>query len=201
MTNSVADSNTTKHIKFDKNAVSRVGRSNQVYSEHTGARLVAGCVCLNKEKTRVLLVQSTAHKSKWVLPKGGVEKDEYPEFAKTACRETWEEAGVLGTISTIVDLGIVQDLRPPKHWGNPKAFEQQGNDNNATAKTITAPPRSEFHFFEMIVDELVENYPERGERNRKWFNYEDALKELERAKRPELVEILKRSSLNVSNHF
>ncbi|KAG0288443.1 hypothetical protein BGZ97_006821, partial [Linnemannia gamsii] len=63
------------------------GRDNQLYDE--GARLVAGCVPIDKQGRRVLLVASSKNEGEWVLPKGGWENDETQEEA--AMRETWEE--------------------------------------------------------------------------------------------------------------
>ncbi|SCU87342.1 LAME_0D09714g1_1 [Lachancea meyersii CBS 8951] len=174
---------------FDKSDTARVGRKNQVYSAVTGARLVAGCVCLNESKTHVLMIQSSAHKKKWVLPKGGVEADE-TDFKASAMRETWEEAGVLGHVTQ--KLGVIEDLRPPKDWNKDiKAFENATGD----AEVNKHPPRSEFHFFEMLAESLAEHYPEVHERSRKWFTYQEALEQLQIAKRPELIEALNRSSI------
>lgn len=192
---------------FDKSAAARVGRDNQVYAEETGARLVAGCVCLNEDRSKILMVQSSAHKKKWVLPKGGVEKDEYPYYNKTAIRETWEEAGCIGDI--VKDLGIVQDMRPPKKWGNLEKFNNHDNNSNnhndikkvglaveeKQAKDVPIPPRSEFHFFQMIVKETPNIYPESHKRKRKWFDYSQCIEELTRAKRPELIECVERSDI------
>ncbi|KAF9437809.1 Flap-structured DNA-binding and RNA-binding protein [Entomortierella beljakovae] len=50
---------------------------------------IAGCVPIDKQGRRVLLVASSKHDGEWVLPKGGWENDETKEDA--AARETWEE--------------------------------------------------------------------------------------------------------------
>lgn len=176
---------------FIKTDTSRVGRENQLYSSVTGARLVAGCIILDESRENVLMVQSSAHKKRWVLPKGGIESDE-PDFESAARRETWEEAGATGDI--VKALGSIEDMRPPKDW-NPdlKAFE---SSNDETVNKW--PPRSEFHFFEMINVKLEDNYPEVKTRNRQWFSYEQAKENLTRAKRPELIEALNRSSIKKS---
>lgn len=167
--------------------MARTGRENQVYSSATGARVVAGCVCLSKDKKHVLMISSAAKKERWIFPKGGVEKDE-ESFECSARRETWEEAGCVGDI--VRELGTVEDMRPPKKWNkNIKAFAKSEDD------IIQHPPRSEFHFYEMVVTELVESYPEEHKRDRKWFNYVDAKEQLILAKRPELLEALNRSSI------
>ncbi|KAG0097764.1 hypothetical protein BGZ93_002012 [Podila epicladia] len=68
-------------------STAREGRHKQLYDH--GARLVAGCVPIDKQGRRVLLVASSKHDGEWVLPKGGWENDETQEEA--AARETWEE--------------------------------------------------------------------------------------------------------------
>ncbi|AQZ11863.1 DDP1 (YOR163W) [Zygosaccharomyces parabailii] len=167
--------------------VARTGRQNQVYSTVTGARIVAGCVCLSEDKRQVLMISSAAKKDRWIFPKGGVEKDE-PNYESAARRETWEEAGCVGDI--VDELGVIEDMRPPKKWN--KNIEQF---TKSEAEVIQHPPRSEFHFFEMIVKELVETYPESNKRDRKWFSYDEAKEQLLSAKRPELLEALNRSSI------
>jgi hypothetical protein len=57
-------------------------------------RLVTGCVPLLKNGN-VLLI-SSMRKPEWILPKGGWESDELME--ESAIRESYEEAGILGTL-------------------------------------------------------------------------------------------------------
>ncbi|CCC70514.1 hypothetical protein NCAS_0F00300 [Naumovozyma castellii] len=172
---------------FERSDKPRTGRDNQVYSAKTGARIVAGCVCLTTDRKQVLMVSSSKHKKKWILPKGGVESDE-ADYRTTAQRETWEEAGCLGRITA--DLGVVEDMRPPKEWNKDrKSFE------NAKDDIINHPPRTEFHFFELNIEEMVELFPESAKRNRKFFSYDEAKENLIVAKRPELLEALNRSSI------
>lgn len=174
---------------MERSKVARVGRKNQVYSKITGARIVAGCVCLNEERNKVLMITSSASKEKWILPKGGVESDE-PNYETAAQRETWEEAGCVGTI--VKSLGVVEDMRPPKEWN----MNYKGNEDTENGDTIIKhPPRSEFHFYELKVDQLFDEYPECYKRKRRYFLYEDAKRELIKAKRPELFEALNRSSI------
>ncbi|BFZ58268.1 hypothetical protein PYCC9005_005330 [Savitreella phatthalungensis] len=73
------------------------------FNPETGARLVAGVVCLSNELTHpgeppgkyVLTISSSRHADKLVLPKGGWETHE--SCAAAALRELWEEAGVVAT--------------------------------------------------------------------------------------------------------
>ena len=138
--------------EFVKTLTSRVGRENQLYSTKTGARLVAGCIILDENREKVLMVQSSAHKKKWVLPKGGIESDEL-DFKSAARRETWEEAGATGDI--VKYLGSIEDMRPPKDW-NPNLQDFEADDDSKVNKW---PPRSEFHFYEMRNVKLESDYP------------------------------------------
>ena len=166
----------------------RTGREHQVYSPTTGARLVAGCVCLTSDHKQVLMISSSADKSKWIIPKGGVESDE-SGFEATAIRETWEEAGCLGKVTK--SLGVVEDMRPPKEWNTRENFNRESKDGDV----ILHPPRSEFHIYEMEIEKLLDEWPESRKRDRKLCSYAVAREELVRSKRPELLEALNRSSI------
>ncbi|KAF8958129.1 hypothetical protein BGZ46_002032 [Entomortierella lignicola] len=124
----------------------REGRERQLYDN--GARLVAGCVPIDKQGRRVLLVSSSRREGEWVLPKGGWENDETKESA--AARETWEEAGVTGKIVF--------------HLGD---FEHKVNKR-------TGKPESICIFFEMEVEKVEERWPEMKKRERRWFSFEEA---------------------------
>jgi diphosphoinositol-polyphosphate diphosphatase len=127
-------------------------------------------VPLSADKTKVLMIQS-AGPGGWVLPKGGWETDEAtPQQA--ACREAWEEAGVVCTIQR--DLGIIPDMRPP------------------SLVTLHAPKAS-YHFFEVRVDKEESQWPEMHKRKRQWVPYATAASAL--VGRPELLEALNRSSV------
>ena len=136
-----------------------------------GERLVAGVVPLSADKTKVLMIQS-AGPGGWVLPKGGWETDE-PTAQQAACREAWEEAGVICTVQR--DLGLIPDMRP------------------CTLLSAHAPKAS-YQFFEVTVDREETDWPERHKQKRQWVGYEQAAKAL--ANRPELLEALNRSGLS-----
>lgn len=150
-----------------------------MYSESTGARVVAGTVVLNRDKTKVLLVSSAANPDLWVLPKGGVEQDEKHDLTQTALRETWEEAGVIGKITKY--LGVVDDLRPPKAWKQDHGQE-------------TWPPRTEFHFYEMSFERAEDQWPE-SNRRRKWETFSKAVERMHENGRPELARAISMSSI------
>ena len=83
--------------------VSRTGREAQRWATdpHTGQliRLTTGCVPIMRDG-RILLC-SSSRKEAWILPKGGWESDETLE--ESALRETFEEAGVLGTLGPVLE--------------------------------------------------------------------------------------------------
>ena len=135
-----------------------------------GERLVAGVVPLSADKTRVLLIQSASRKG-WVLPKGGWELDE-PTAAAAACREAWEEAGIICRVER--DLGHIPDTRP-------------------TSAVTKHAPKAAYQFFEATVTEERADWPEKHKRSRQWYSHAQAAQLL--AQRPELMEALRRSGL------
>lgn len=106
-----------------------------------------------------------------MLPKGGWETDEDTAH-QAACREAWEEAGVVCTV--LRDLGAVQDMRTPEQ---------------ITAKA----PKVLYQFFEVRVDREETQWPEMEKRKRQWITYNQAVSAL--VNRPELLEALNRSSV------
>ncbi|RKP10973.1 NUDIX hydrolase domain-like protein, partial [Thamnocephalis sphaerospora] len=65
---------------------------------------VSVCIPVDREHGRVMLVSSRSRPNEWILPKGGWESDESKE--RSAEREAWEEAGVLGQITRQVGVWI-----------------------------------------------------------------------------------------------
>lgn len=136
-----------------------------------GERLVAGLVPLSADKFYVLLVQST-RRGGWVLPKGGWETDE-ATAQEAAVREGWEEAGVVVKIN--YDLGTIAKKRKS---------EQITSD----------APKASYHFFEATVERQEAQWPEMNKRKRTWMTFKQA--EAALADRPELLEALKRCTMN-----
>lgn len=166
---------------------SRVGRAHQRYNPESGARMVAGCICLNEAKDKVVMISSSAHKGHWVFPKGGIETDEGDDYVVSAVRETWEEAGCEGRI--LNKLPVVLDMRGRKA---PVLSEEDQKKDFDPTKVI---PRLEFHFYELLVMNMESSWPEADKRERRWCTYSEAKHELLKLKRPELVSALDSSCI------
>lgn len=91
-------------------------------------RELAGCLpfIVKGESWKILLVTSRTHPGRLIFPKGAIKSHESPRHA--ALRETWEEAGVTGTLLD----------RLSENW------------------------------YVLRVEEVAEEWPERGERERWW---------------------------------
>ncbi|SGZ55184.1 CIC11C00000001174 [Sungouiella intermedia] len=170
-----------------KPTTSRVGRATQRYNEESGARMVAGCICLNDAKDKVVMILSSAHKGQWVFPKGGIETDEGDDFVVSAVRETWEEAGCEGRV--LEKLPVVLDMR------GRKAPVVSVEDRQKDFDPLKQVPRLEFHFYELLVLNMAAQWPEADKRERRWCTYSEAKHELLKAKRPELVSALDSSCI------
>lgn len=172
---SLTPSTNLNNLSFSKTLKPREGREFQMYSSVNNARLVAGGIVLDDHHEKVLMISSSKHKHKWIVPKGGVEFDEKDNFALSALREVWEEAGVVGTISRKLDP--IPDHRI------------------AEGKSAEDFPLCEFHFYQMKLEKLETNWPEADIRLRRWCNYKEAKHELLKSKRPELLQALNMSDI------
>ncbi|KAG1179911.1 hypothetical protein G6F70_000922 [Rhizopus microsporus] len=123
----------------------RHGHGQDVVDEN-GIRQVAGCLPIDPINKRFLLVTSASNPGSWVIPKGGWEKDETQKQA--AMRETWEEAGVKGTITRHVGVFAEKSRHGVKahHW-----------------------------IYEMEIKEVTKKFPEQKKRERRWFTYNEAM--------------------------
>jgi 8-oxo-dGTP pyrophosphatase MutT (NUDIX family) len=106
-----------------------------------------GAIPLRREEDgslRVLLVTSRETR-RWVLPRGNPISGLCPH--ETAAQEAFEEAGVLGTVSS----------------------EAHGSYRYGKRRKSGALIPAEVHLFRLEVAEELEDWPERHERERCWF--------------------------------
>ncbi|XP_054551703.1 diphosphoinositol polyphosphate phosphohydrolase 3-beta isoform X2 [Talpa occidentalis] len=77
-----------------------------------GFKQRAACLCFRSEREdEVLLVSSSRHPDRWIVPGGGMEPEEEPGGA--AVREVYEEAGVRGKLGRL--LGVFEQNQDRKH--------------------------------------------------------------------------------------
>ncbi|XP_025912529.1 diphosphoinositol polyphosphate phosphohydrolase 1 isoform X2 [Apteryx rowi] len=104
---------------YKKRAACLCFRSESEEECHTDCSLLHGSGCSDQGElmfragigdTKVLLVSSSRHPDRWIVPGGGMEPEEEPNMA--AVREVCEEAGVKGTLGRLV--GIFEN-RDRKH--------------------------------------------------------------------------------------
>ncbi|ETE65951.1 Diphosphoinositol polyphosphate phosphohydrolase 1 [Ophiophagus hannah] len=86
-------------------------KSNQTRTyDGDGYKKRAACLCFrNESEEEVLLVSSSRHPDRWIVPGGGMEPEEEPSVA--AVREVCEEAGVKGTLGRLVGIFENQDRK------------------------------------------------------------------------------------------
>ncbi|WP_406871083.1 NUDIX hydrolase [Thioclava sp. 'Guangxiensis'] len=114
-------------------------------------QVAALCTRKTGEATEVLLITSRGT-GRWVTPKGWPMRGR--SLSGAAAQEAWEEAGATGRISK----------RPVGYFNYDKALE------SGLAISVDVA------VFHMGKAELSEDYPENGQRRRRWFSPEDAAK-------------------------
>lgn len=116
-----------------------------------GRPLQAGALCWRRgaEELEILLITSRRG-GKWGVPKGWTLRGR--PLHRTAGREAWEEAGVIGETENRM-LGLVDA---------PKRYRLVGEIGWTLA------------LYPLEVEQLAEDWPERGQRERRWFGQTDA---------------------------
>lgn len=94
--------------------------------------------------TTEILLITSRTRRRWIIPKGNPMKDK--TLAEAAAIEAYEEAGVRGKIES----------EPTGRY------------------THGIPPKKEVEVYLLHVTELLDEYPEAHERQRKWFSVEEA---------------------------
>lgn len=125
-----------------------------------------GALCYRfvRGKVRVLLVTSRSSR-RWIIPKGWPIDSLTP--VKTAAVEAWEEGGVRGKAEN----------RCIGYYSYTKYAENGGKDLPCVVCV-----------FPIRVKSLAKDFPERGQRRRKWFSPKQASKKVAE---PELRELLR----------
>lgn len=121
---------------------------------------------VNDGKLEILLVTSI-RKKKWIVPKGYIEFNLTP--FESAKKEAYEEAGVVGSNET-VEVG------------------QFINEKKSLRELIKV--------YTMEVDEMLDDYPEKNLRKRKWFSYEEAVEKVQNIQIKNFLKKLKESIKN-----
>lgn len=131
------------------------------------AQFGALCYRFHKDKLQILLVTSRT-RGRWIIPKGWPMHKATP--ADTALREAYEEAGVEGKVSGNC-LGIYSYTKP---------------DSAADA----GYPRV-VAVFPVRVKRLVGDFPEAGQRRRKWFSRKKAAAAVDNSELAQLIALFK----------
>eukprot|EP00540_Astrosyne_radiata_P010765 CAMPEP_0116846498 /NCGR_PEP_ID=MMETSP0418-20121206/13867_1 /TAXON_ID=1158023 /ORGANISM="Astrosyne radiata, Strain 13vi08-1A" /LENGTH=433 /DNA_ID=CAMNT_0004477749 /DNA_START=334 /DNA_END=1636 /DNA_ORIENTATION=+ len=201
------------NAKVLKRSTSRQGREGQRWlndpEKDEIIRLVCGCVPILKNG--MVLFVSASRKPEWILPKGGWEMDETIE--ESAIRETYEEAGVIGTLGPSLpevqyetrkskkrklEQNSLSPTRPrqeqeqePQHMHKPNARIRDG-------KPPEVPQQYSYvrmTLFPLYISEVRDTWPESG-RFRKIMPIDEAIKMLE--SRPEFRSILMEGKKEIS---
>jgi uncharacterized protein len=125
-------------------------------------RILPGVANLHGEAVDILLVTSR-DTGRWVLPKGNVEPGETATAA--AAREAAEEAGVAGRIGN----SSIGSFR----------YSKRGGDGSVAQLTVAVYPLA-------VVTEAAD-WPERKERERRWFTRAEAAAVVDEDELAELI--------------
>jgi 8-oxo-dGTP pyrophosphatase MutT (NUDIX family) len=106
-------------------------------------------------KVQVLLITSR-DTGRWIIPKGNIDAGVTP--AKAAEKEAYEEAGVKGTITSLLPLGIY-------------TYFKKLESGEARAATVEV--------YLLRVKKRLKKWPEKGERKLSWVSIKEAVRLIE----------------------
>jgi 8-oxo-dGTP pyrophosphatase MutT (NUDIX family) len=118
----------------------------------------------------VLLITSR-DTGRWVVPRGNPIAGKSP--AESAAQEAYEEAGIFGPVET----------------------EAIGSYSYEKRRRLRSAVPAVVHLFRMDVAEERDDWPEKGQRERRWFQPEAAAAAVHEA---DLAALIRRTSLDVS---
>lgn len=127
------------------------------------SQFAALCYRIRQERPEILLITSRGT-GRWIMPRGWPMDGKTP--AEAAAQEAWEEAGVRGKVKNLC-IGLY-------------AFNKE-LDSGERMPCIVA-------VFPLKVKTLADEYPEAGQRRRRWFRPKDAAA---RVNEPELKQLLR----------
>ncbi|KAF6731772.1 Diphosphoinositol polyphosphate phosphohydrolase 1 [Oryzias melastigma] len=152
-------------------------KSNQTRTyDGDGYKKRAACLCFRSEaEEEVLLVSSSRHPDKWIVPGGGMEPEEEPNVA--AAREVCEEAGVKGTLGRLVGIFEVSHRHCLVFVNIFETLPHSGIlflSQNRERKHRT-------YVYVLIVTEVLEDWEDSVNigRKREWFKINDAIQVLQ----------------------
>jgi len=102
--------------------------------------------CSKGDDAEVLLITSRGT-GRWILPKGWIEEDE--SLAAAAAREAWEEAGIEADTNSATRIG---------------SYSYDKIDQDGTAHPL------QVGVFAMSLERQANQWPEKGQRDRKWVS-------------------------------
>ncbi|MGB3316903.1 MAG: NUDIX hydrolase [Albidovulum sp.] len=139
------------------------GNSTSDDVRHATSQLAALCYRVTKKKGTEILLITSRDTGRWVIPKGWPMKGK--SDADAAAIEAFEEAGAKGYLCPDC-AGIF-------------TYDKVMDDGSKQPVVVSV--------FPMEVDKLVSDFPEKGQRRRKWFAPQKAAT---RVDEPELRDIL-----------
>lgn len=189
-------------IPILRTEISREGRANQRLDKDPVTnkiiRLCTGCVPITNDG-RIIFCSSNK-KREWILPKGGWENDE--KIEESAARETYEEAGVIGTLGPQLE-DVFSEAKKKKakkvenknlQYVDPVNSPARPSSSNRTRSVDVIPPTTQptshdlvrLTFFPLYVSKVLDDWPESG-RSRKIIDIDEAI---ETTTRHEIKEVL-----------